>query len=161
MVEYNRLKAQAGKKSAALTQQLERVKHEQRTDEESLEQTRMKKQELINRQQQLGEQRSQHEQRIEKLESYIATNTQTVNKLRREHEKLSEEISQATLRYRELNDALETVQEKLRDARVDTQESSREQKKAEMLENLKRLYPGVVRLLWSAYFGTSCVILLQ
>ena len=27
---------------------------------------------------------------------------------------------------------------------VDTQESSRAQKKAEILENLKRLYPGVV-----------------
>ena len=28
---------------------------------------------------------------------------------------------------------------------VDSQESSRQQKKAEVLENLKRLYPGVVR----------------
>ena len=30
-------------------------------------------------------------------------------------------------------------------SQVDSQESSRQQKKAEVLENLKRLYPGVVR----------------
>ena len=39
--------------------------------------------------------RSQHEQRVEKLEGYIGTNTQAVNKLRREHEKLSDEIKWA------------------------------------------------------------------
>lgn len=32
---------------------------------------------------------------------------------------------------------------------VDTQESSRQQKKAEIRENLKRLYPGVVMLYFS------------
>ena len=85
VAEYNRLKAKAGKKSASLTQQLERVsvaaihisthvhvhtvyiylhvhictqgKLELRTDEEALQQSEMKKQELLNRKQQLEEQR--------------------------------------------------------------------------------------------------------
>ena len=46
-----------GKKSAALMQQLDRVRHEQRTDEEAMEQVRLKGEELAGRQQQLREQR--------------------------------------------------------------------------------------------------------
>jgi structural maintenance of chromosome 1 len=143
VAEYNRLKTKAGKKAASLNQQLERVRLEQRTDEDALHSSEMKKQELMNKKQQLSEQRTEHEQRLEKLESIISTTSQRVAGQRREYEKLLEEVEQASLRYRELNDALETVQEKLRDARVDSQESSRKQKRAEILENLQRLHPGV------------------
>lgn len=39
--------------------------------------------------------------------------------------------------------------EQLGDARIDRQENSRQQRKAEIMESIKRLYPGsVVRLLW-------------
>ena len=55
------------------------VKHDQHTDEEGLEQLRMKKNEMTTRQEQLKEQRSQHEQRIEKLEGDV--------RLEREREK--------------------------------------------------------------------------
>ncbi len=47
------------------------VKHDQRTDEEGLEQIKMKKNELTNRQEQLEEQRTQQEQRIDTLEQDI------------------------------------------------------------------------------------------
>eukprot|EP00731_Ephydatia_muelleri_P024127 Em0016g398a len=143
VLEYHRLKGVVVKQSSALGQKMERLNQEQRTDEEALEQAVMKKEELLNRQAQLKEQRSQHEQRLEKLDAYISTNNQTIVKLRAEHQKLSEEVNQANLRYRELNEALEGVQEKLKDVRVDTQESSSAQRRAEILDNLKRLYPGV------------------
>ena len=48
----------------------------------------------------------------------IRTNSETLNKLRFDHEKLSDEINQAELRYKEFNEALEGVQDKLRDAKV-------------------------------------------
>lgn len=39
--------------------------------------------------------------------------------------------------------------EQLGDARIDRQENSRQQRKAEIMESIKRLYPGsVVRHLW-------------
>lgn len=141
--EYHKLKEKAGKRTVSLSQQLERVKHDQCTDEEALEQVKMKKQDLITRQQHLREQKSEHEQRVERLDGFIKSNSETLNKLRFDREKLSDEINQAELRYTEFNEALEGVQDKLRDAKVDTQESSRAQRKAEILENLKRLYPGV------------------
>lgn len=45
------------KQSSALGQKMERLNQEQRTDEEALEQAVMKKEELLNRQAQLKEQR--------------------------------------------------------------------------------------------------------
>lgn len=103
----------------------------------------MKKAELELRQGQLKEQGVQHQQRIDKLENYINTNVQSLNKLKQEHETLSREVDEANLRYRELNDALERTQGQLRDAGVDRQESAREQKRAEVLDSMKRLFPGV------------------
>ncbi|XP_065903678.1 structural maintenance of chromosomes protein 1A-like [Dysidea avara] len=141
--EYHKLKKKASRKTAGLGQQLMRLEQEKQTSEQSLEQVKMKKTELEQRHAQLKEQETQHQQRIEKLENYIATNVQTLNKLKQEHETLSREIDEANLRYRELNDALERTQGQLRDAGVDRQESAREQKRAEVLDSMKRLFPGV------------------
>lgn len=53
----------------------------------------------------------------------------------------------AKRRIDEINKELNQVMEQLGDARIDRQESSRQQRKAEIMESIKRLYPGsVVRL---------------
>ena len=57
VLEYHRLKGVVVKQSSALGQKMERLNQEQRTDEEALEQAVMKKEELLNRQAQLREQR--------------------------------------------------------------------------------------------------------
>ncbi len=57
VVEYNGLRERAAKKTAPLVQKLERMKHERRTDDDALEQARLKEQELTGRRQQLQDQR--------------------------------------------------------------------------------------------------------
>ena len=135
------------------------VNHEQKTDEEALEQAKMKQQELRTRQDQLKEQRctvavcvcvihvfcffSKVSTRAEGGEtrrvhqvSLLAhtlvcvclvlngvcvlyrTNTETLHKMRGDRDKLSSDISQANMKYRELNEALESVNDSLRDASV-------------------------------------------
>jgi structural maintenance of chromosome 1 len=60
---------------------------------------------------------------------------------------LTEEVEMAKRRIDEINKELNQVMEQLGDARIDRQESSRQQRKAEIMESIKRLYPGsVVRL---------------
>jgi structural maintenance of chromosome 1 len=137
------LKEAAGKRSASLAQQLERTKHEQSVDEEELEQSKMKKKELETRMEQLTGQLSQHNQKLERLDQYIKTSTEQLSKYREDHDKLSSEMKRAELRYAEVNEALEEIHHKIRDARVDSHENSRAQRKLELLDNLKRLYPGV------------------
>lgn len=49
--------------------------------------------------------------------------------------------------------------EQLGDARIDRQENSRQQRKAEIMESIKRLYPGsVVRKLGKIQLLLSCYI---
>lgn len=57
---------------------------------------------------------------------------------------LTEEVEMAKRRIDEINKELNQVMEQLGDARIDRQESSRQQRKAEIMESIKRLYPGSV-----------------
>lgn len=57
---------------------------------------------------------------------------------------LTEEVEMAKRRIDEINKELNQVMEQLGDARIDRQENSRQQRKAEIMESIKRLYPGSV-----------------
>lgn len=50
---------------------------------------------------------------------------------------------EANDKHAKVNSLLEDVQNQLNDAKADKSESTRTLKKAEFIENLKRLYPGV------------------
>ncbi len=62
---------------------------------------------------------------------------------------IGEEVENATRRIEEINAELETVICQLGEAKVERHESSRAVKKQELIENLKRLFPGVVSWLRS------------
>lgn len=57
---------------------------------------------------------------------------------------LALEVESAQGRLETLNVELEEVVSQLGEARVDKNESTRAIRKAELIDNLKRLYPGVV-----------------
>ena len=68
---------------------------------------------------------------------------------------LAVEVDGAKGRINEINVELADVVDQLGEAKVDRHESSRATKKAELIENLKRLFPGVVR---TQCHGDTCVI---
>ncbi len=51
--------------------------------------------------------------------------------------------SNANTRHLEVSHQLEDVQGKLNEAKMDKNESTRHQKKQELLDSIKRLFPGV------------------
>jgi structural maintenance of chromosome 1 len=57
---------------------------------------------------------------------------------------LEKDVGSSKSRISELQHELESVVEQLGDARVDKHEDARRKKKQEIVENFKRLYPGVV-----------------
>ena len=57
---------------------------------------------------------------------------------------LGAEVEAARGRISEIQNELESVVEQLGEAKVDKHESARAAKKAELIDNLKRLFPGVV-----------------
>lgn len=63
---------------------------------------------------------------------------------RRRMEAISDEVENAKKRLEEITEEMTDVDKQLSDAGVDSSENARQQKKAEVVENLKRIYPGVV-----------------
>jgi len=75
---------------------------------------------------------------------YFRSSETALEEQRRMREELQSDVGMSKERVQELQRELESVVEQLGDARVDKHEDSRRKKKQEIVENFKRLYPGVV-----------------
>uniref|UniRef100_A0A672P6D9 Structural maintenance of chromosomes protein n=1 Tax=Sinocyclocheilus grahami TaxID=75366 RepID=A0A672P6D9_SINGR len=141
---YHRLKEEASKRAATLAQELEKFNRDQKADQDRLDLEERKKIETEAKIKQKIREIEENQKRIEKLEDYITTSRQSLDEQKRMEEELTEEVEQAKRRIDEINMELNQVMEQLGDARIDRQENSRQQRKAEILESIKRLYPGSV-----------------
>ncbi|NXF09394.1 SMC1B protein, partial [Smithornis capensis] len=141
---YKELKEIARKKVATLTQQLEKLRWEDKGDQERLKLNRRKKNEVEATIKQTVEQIEEHTKRMEKLEEYVKICTESLAEKKQQEEVLAEEIENSTVRMAEVNEELNKIVGELQNARIDYHEGRREQMRAEILESLKRLYPDSV-----------------
>ncbi|XP_076875071.1 structural maintenance of chromosomes protein 1A [Brachyhypopomus gauderio] len=141
---YHRLKEEASKRAATLAQELEKFNRDQKADQDRLDLEERKKVETEAKIKQKIREIEENQKRIEKLDDYITTSRQSLDEQKRMEEELTEEVEQAKRRIDEINMELNQVMEQLGDARIDRQENSRQQRKAEIMESIKRLYPGSV-----------------
>ncbi|XP_046405927.1 structural maintenance of chromosomes protein 1A [Ischnura elegans] len=141
--EYHRLKEEAGKRSAMYMQELDSVNREQKSDQDRLDNEGRKKAEIENRLRQKGHEKEEAEKRVEKLAEHIRTSEAALEEQRRLRRELESDVGSSKERVQELQRDLESVVEQLGDARVDKHEDSRRKKKQEIVENFKRLFPGV------------------
>ncbi|XP_041092894.1 structural maintenance of chromosomes protein 1A isoform X1 [Polyodon spathula] len=142
--QYHRLKEEASKRAATLAQELEKFNRDQKADQDRLDLEERKKIETEAKIKQKLREIEENQKRIEKLEDYISTSRQSLEEQVQQEGSLTEEVEQAKRRIDEINSELNQVMEQLGDARLDRQESSRQQRKAEIMESIKRLYPGSV-----------------
>ncbi|XP_072553187.1 structural maintenance of chromosomes protein 1A isoform X3 [Salminus brasiliensis] len=142
--QYHRLKEEASKRAATLAQELEKFNRDQKADQDRLDLEERKKVETEAKIKQKIREIEENQKRIEKLEDYISTSRQSLDEQKRMEEELTEEVELAKRRIDEINMELNQVMEQLGDARIDRQENSRQQRKAEIMESIKRLYPGSV-----------------
>ncbi|XP_046895580.1 structural maintenance of chromosomes protein 1A [Hypomesus transpacificus] len=142
--QYHRLKEEASKRAATLAQELEKFNRDQKADQDRLDLEERKKVETEAKIKQKIREIEENQKRIEKLEDYISTSKQSLDEQKRMEEELTEEVEMAKRRIDEINTELNQVMEQLGDARIDRQENSRQQRKAEIMESIKRLYPGSV-----------------
>lgn len=141
--QYNALKEEAGRETAAVKLELDKIVREQNAEQKTLDQLKQREISLLSQQKHKIDQRKQLEERMEKLDDYIRSNHEQVEKLQQEHDALDTEINDANSRHSELCKLLEEVQVELSEAKVDKHENARHQKKQEVLESMKRLFPGV------------------
>ncbi|KAM4748691.1 structural maintenance of chromosomes protein 1B [Rhinophrynus dorsalis] len=142
--QYKVLKEEANKKSAVLGQQLEKLQWEQRAAQEKIEFDQRRQKEVQDNKKHVEEQIEDHKKRLEKLGDYINTCIKSLEEQRHQEEELSHEIESGKQRMTEVNEELNNIVGDLQNARIDFHEGSRQKRKAEILESLKRMYPDTV-----------------
>ncbi|XP_068459885.1 structural maintenance of chromosomes protein 1B [Clinocottus analis] len=141
---YKELKELARKQGAVLSQQAEKLHWEVRADSEKMafDQRRKKEVEVAIR----GHQTQLEDliRRADKLEEYAKSCKSSLEQHRQLEESLSTELQRGRQRSVELNMELGHVLEELGNAHLDSQESRCQQRRNELLDRLRNLYPETV-----------------
>ncbi|XP_072519346.1 structural maintenance of chromosomes protein 1B [Salminus brasiliensis] len=141
---YKELKELARKKGAVLVQKAEKLRWEVKADQEKLEFDKRRKNEVEANIKHCQTQLDDLTRRAGKLEDYVVTSNKALEEQREQEEHLAEELEHGRVRMQEVNEELAGVLGELQNARIDSQENRRQQKRDEVLESLRRLYPDVV-----------------
>ena len=88
--------------------------------------------------------RADIEAKIDNTEEEMRSHRQDLEEKRKHFESLQYEVQSANFKYHDLTNALEKLKEKLDLVSMDQRELERQRQNRELLENLKRLFPGVV-----------------
>ncbi|CAG0898742.1 unnamed protein product [Darwinula stevensoni] len=141
--EYNHLKEEASIRSAMILQELDGINREQKSDQDRMDNELRKKTDIDNRLRQKAHQLEEAEKRLEKLNEHIRTSEAALEEQVHLKEELQRDVGSSKDRVAKVQVELEAVMEQLGDARIDKHEEGRRKKKQEIVENLKRLFPGV------------------
>ncbi|KAG1687712.1 Structural maintenance of chromosomes protein 1A [Nymphon striatum] len=139
--EYNRLKEEAGKLSSRYLQELDSINRDQKSDQDRRDNEGRKQAETNAEIKQKRAELEEAHKRLDKLNDY--TSQKSLEEQRRLETEIGEEVQRSKERVTEINQDLESIMHELGDAKVDKHEDSRRRKKAEIVENFKRLFPGV------------------
>ena len=141
--EYHKLKEKAGKESAKWMSKLDSINREHKSDQDKLDTENRKKQELESKTKTKGHELEEAQKRAEKLHDHIRTSEQQMEEQQKILNDLQGDVGSSKDRIKEIQEELEEAASELGDARVDKHEENRRKKKSEIVENFKKLYPGV------------------
>ncbi|KAG1939050.1 structural maintenance of chromosomes protein 1B isoform X2 [Pimephales promelas] len=144
MERYKELKELARKRGAVLNQSAEKLHWEIKADREKLQFDLRRKSEIQANIKHSQTRMEDFSRRAEKLEEYANTTKKALEEQCQQEEQLAEELSRGSIRMEEVNEELAQVLTKLQNARLDSQENRRQQKRDEVLESLRRIYPDSV-----------------
>jgi len=141
--QYNRLKEEAGRRAAEYMQELDAIIRDQKMDQDRLDSCQRDVSTYEAKLKQKQHELEENKNRVNKLEDYITTSQSALEDQKKVEKELAKEVNESTYRIDDINRELESITSQLGEAKVDRQESSRATRKAELIETLKRLYPGV------------------
>uniref|UniRef100_A0A2C9K3R1 Structural maintenance of chromosomes protein n=1 Tax=Biomphalaria glabrata TaxID=6526 RepID=A0A2C9K3R1_BIOGL len=141
--QYNRLKEEAGRRAAEYMQELDAIIRDQKMDQDRLDSCLRDIATYEAKLKQKQHELEENKNRVSKLEDYITTSRSALEDQRKVEQELAKDVNESTYRIDEINRELESITMQLGEAKVDRQESSRATRKAELIDTLKRLYPGV------------------
>lgn len=142
--EYQRLKEETAKKNTTINEKLDSAYREQKLDQDGLDNEMRKRNDATLKTKQKEQELEEQRVKLSKLVDYITSTETQIAQQKEAEATMSAEIAQAQVSCKELEDRLAKVMAEIGDARVDRFESSRMQKKAEVIEQLKKKFPGLV-----------------
>jgi structural maintenance of chromosome 1 len=141
--EYNRLKEEAARLSAKYLKDLDSLEREQKADQDRNENELRKKMDIEARIRVLQNNLDENTKRIEKLKDNLEVSENNLQELTKKKVEIETIVNSSKEQVEQITRKLESINRELGDAKVDRHEDDRRKKKAEVVENLKKLYPGV------------------
>lgn len=141
--EYIRLKDEAARLSAKYLNDLDSDQRIFKEITDKMESTQAKKLEIQSKIKIMQNEREENLKRVEKLKENIESNVKNCEELKKKETEVEECVKNSKKRIDEINKELDHINNELGDAKVDRHEDDRRKKKSEVVENLKKLYPGV------------------
>ncbi|CAF1186276.1 unnamed protein product [Adineta steineri] len=142
MKEYRRLKEEAAKKMTQFTEEYDSIDRQQQVDKTNLDQEQRSQKDHMARIKQTELRIEELNGKIDKLGGYIADLEREFNEKQTNVQLLEKEVTEGRKRCAELEEELDQVNKEIGEARSDRNETSRAQRRAELIENLKQ-FPGV------------------
>merc|ERR1712013_849600 len=122
---------------------LDSINREHKSDQDRLDNEMRKKQDVESKMKNKGHELEESQKRLDKLQDHIRASEAQLDEQKKIYDELNGDVGSSKDRIKELTESLEEVTAELGDARVDKHEDNRRKKKQEIVENFKRLYPGV------------------
>lgn len=141
--EYIKLKKKAATMSAKYLKDLDSLEREQKAEYDRYEGEISKQKEIEHRIRVAENEREENFRRIEKLTDSIAESEANLTEFKKREREVAETVKAAKHEVERLTEELNNINSNLGDAKVDRSENERQRKKGEIVENLKKIYPGV------------------
>jgi structural maintenance of chromosome 1 len=124
-------------------QELDSINREQKSDQDRLDNEMRKKTDLESKLRQKGHELEEAQKRVEKLQEHIRASEASLEEQKRLQRDLQNDVGSSKNKAEDLQAEMEEVLRELGDARVDKHEEGRRRKRQEIVDNFKRLFPGV------------------
>nr|VZI45312.1 unnamed protein product [Spirometra erinaceieuropaei] len=144
LAEYHRLKQKVAEHTSHLSAQLDSLSREYDEQKDLSDALERRKEEIENSLRLKQTELNDNQKRLQKLTEFIESSHRSIAELTETEKSISEEVEMAARRIEEINAELESVICQIGEAKVERHESSRAAKKQELIENLKRLFAGVL-----------------
>merc|ERR1719433_1606953 len=141
--EYQKLKEKAAKTSARHMAELDSTNREHKSVQDRMDTETRKKEEIESKLKTKGHELEEAQKRKEKLTDHIRGSEAQLQEQQKSFDDMQGDVGSSKSKIDELTASLDEVTSELGDARVDKHEDNRRKKKQEIVENFKRLYPGV------------------
>ncbi|KAK3026158.1 hypothetical protein RJ639_040545 [Escallonia herrerae] len=140
---YNRIKEDAGMKSAKLREEKDVHDRQQHADIEAQKNLEENLQQLDNRKQELESQEKQMQTRLKKILDAVGKHKEELIRVRKEQREMKERLGDSRRKYDMLKAKIGEVENQLRELKADRNENERDARLSQAVETLRRLFPGV------------------